>query len=92
MIDKGFILSTKLLIKPEEIKEKTSAGGLILPNTRKAPQIAGTVIKVGTGTDLVPMVVKEGNTVLFYERGAQPVQIDGEDLLLLDIREVLFFY
>ena len=90
MIQEGFILSTKIFVKPEEIKEAKSSGGILLPNIRKAPQISGTVIKTGSGTDLVPMVVKEGTTVLFYERSAQPVQIDSQDLLLLDIREVLF--
>jgi co-chaperonin GroES (HSP10) len=90
MIETGFILATKLLIKPEEIKEQVSSGGLILPNTRKAPQISGTVLKTGTGTEQVPMVIKEGATVFFYERAAQPVQLFGQDLLLLDIREVLF--
>jgi len=99
MIENGFILSTKILVKPEEIKEKTSAGGLILPNVRKAPQISGVVIKrgevplTGTYTTVLPHnPINEGQTVLFYERSAQPVQIDGQDLLLLDFREVLFYF
>jgi co-chaperonin GroES (HSP10) len=90
MIEEGFILATKVLVKPEEIKESKSSGGILLPGNRKASHISGTVIKTGTGTDAVKMEASVGDQIFFYERSAQPLILDGEDYLLLDCREILF--
>lgn len=65
-------------------------GGLIIPNTRKAPQISGTVVLTGTGNDAVKMEAEVGDVVYFYERSAQPLTLFDTDYLLLDVREILF--
>jgi co-chaperonin GroES (HSP10) len=89
MINQGFILPTKVLIKKQEEPEKKTASGITILST-KTPQISGLVIKTGAGTEAVPMCVKEGQTIFFYERVAQPLKLFEEDYLLLDVREVLF--
>jgi len=86
----GNILATKILVRKEEIKETKTSSGIFIPQTRQSPNISGTVVLTGTGTEAVPMVVKEGQTILYYERSAQPVKIGDDELFLLDVREVLF--
>jgi co-chaperonin GroES (HSP10) len=91
MIEQGFILPTKVLVRKEEEGEKKSSSGILLLATN-TPQISGKVILTGTGSDAVPMPVKTGHTIYFYERSAQPLKLDGIDYLLLDAREVLFWH
>jgi co-chaperonin GroES (HSP10) len=90
MIETGQLLATKILVSVEKIEEKKSSGGLILPNTRKLPNVSGKVIKTGVGTEAIPMPVKEGDTVFYFERSAVPVVLFDTDYLLLDCRDILF--
>ena len=89
----GQILPTKILVRKFEKPDKvTKSGLLILKDIDKDPNISGDVILCGLGTPLVEMSVKCGDRVLFNPHSFQKVRIDEDDLLLLDIRDVLFFF
>ena len=62
-------LRDRILIKRVGEEEKTK-GGIIIPDTAKEKPIQGKVIAVGKGAidkngKLIPLEVKEGDTVLF---------------------------
>jgi chaperonin GroES len=86
-------LQDRVLIKREE-EEKTSSGGIIIPDTAKEKPIRGEVIAVGNGK-----VCKDGTTrkldvavgdrVLFGKYGGTEVKIDGEDRLLVREDDIL---
>ena len=93
MIPNGHILPTKVLAFEPPKQDKILSGGLILPSVaQKDPCIRAKVVKVGDGTDLVPMCVKEGQTIIFSPHVFQRVVIDGEEFKILDVRDVLFYF
>jgi chaperonin GroES len=78
-------LYDKVLIKREEAVQKT-AGGIIIPDTSKEKPSIGTVVSVGAGArdengKIVPMVLKEGNKVLFSKWGG--TEVPGDDTLII---------
>ena len=90
-------INDKIVIK--EVKkedEKTTAGGIILPDTvHDGTLVEGEVVAASdgmysaTGT-MIPLVVSEGDTIL-YNKNAQKQEhkIDGEDYILMSVNEVL---
>ncbi|MCY4228351.1 MAG: co-chaperone GroES [Gammaproteobacteria bacterium] len=77
--------------------ERTSPGGIVIPDTATEKPMKGEVIAVGNGKKLdngqVRAVdVKVGDTVLFGKYSGTEVKIDGEDILVMredDIMAVL---
>ena len=86
------VLPTKLLIKKPEKKERTTGSGIIIPQDANEITSIGTVVIAGTGTELVPVPVKEGETVMFPPRSAIRVQLDEEDFFLINIQDVLLHW
>jgi co-chaperonin GroES (HSP10) len=86
----GNIGATKILCKEIIKDEKTTKSGLIIPNISKDPQTIATVIQVGSGTTAFPMETKVGERVIFYPIAAQRFNIEDEQVLLLDNRDILF--
>jgi chaperonin GroES len=85
----------RLIVKPIEA-ETTTASGIVIPNSAKENEksLKGKVLGVGGGriTDngtLIPMVVQEGNTVLFGQYAGNAVKINGEEHLVLKEDEVM---
>jgi chaperonin GroES len=76
-------------------KESTTASGLVIPDTAKEKPQQGEVLAVGPGRraeqsgELVPLDIKVGDTVVFSKYGGTEFTIDGEDLLILNSRDVL---
>ncbi|MDF9391680.1 MULTISPECIES: co-chaperone GroES [Methylococcus] len=75
-----------VVIRREE--EKTSPGGIVIPDTAKEKPIKGEVVAVGTGKALDngqvrPLAVKAGDTVLFGKYSGTEVKIDGTEYLIL---------
>jgi len=90
-------VNDKIVVKPKEEKEdyKTESG-IILPDTVDQGTLGeGTVISVGkgmystTGT-LIPMVVKEGERVLFNKYSSnQEHKLNGETVYIMSQNEIL---
>src|SRR5919107_3735627 len=87
-------LDDRIVVKPNESEEKT-ASGLVIPDTAKEKPQQGEVLAVGPGKraentgDIIPLDIKVGDTVLYSKYGGTEVTIDGEDLLVLNGRDVL---
>jgi chaperonin GroES len=87
-------LNDQIVIRPLEAEEKT-AGGIVLPDSAREKPQQGRVLAVGDGRridgslDRVRPQVGEGDRVLFARYAGNPVQVNGEDLLILSEREIL---
>jgi len=86
-------LHDRVLVRRIEQEEKTK-GGIIIPDTAKEKPQEGEVIAAGPGArkddgNLVPLVVKAGDRVLFGKWSGTEVKIDGEDLLIMKESDIL---
>ena len=69
-------------------------GGIIIPDSAKEKPQQGKVIAVGKGKvkddgKVIPLDVKEGDTILFGKYSGQEIKLDGEDYLIMREDEVL---
>ena len=86
-------LHDRVLVRRVEEDEMTS-GGLIIPDSAKEKPQEGEVISYGEGArkdsgELIPMVVKAGDKILFGKWSGTEVKIDGEDLLIMKESDIL---
>jgi len=80
-------LHDRVVIRRKE-EERTSEGGIVIPDSATEKPIRGEVISVGNGkvTDsglLRPLDVKTGDEVLFGKYSGTEIKIDGEELLVM---------
>lgn len=87
-------LADKVLIKPSA-KEEVTASGIVLPDTasKERPQM-GEVLAVGEGAvtadgKVLPMRVKVGQKVYFTKYGPTEVEIDSEEYLIVEEKDIL---
>ncbi|HWP00075.1 MAG TPA: co-chaperone GroES [Methylococcus sp.] len=89
-------LHDRVVVKRWE-EEKTSPGGIVIPDTAKEKPIKGEVVAVGNGKlldngQLRALDLKVGDKVLFGKYSGTEVKIDGTEYLVLredDIMGVL---
>ncbi len=86
-------LEDRILVQPLEA-EQTTKSGLVIPDTAKEKPQEGKVIATGPGRiddngQRVPLDVAEGDGVIFSKYGGPAVRYDGNDLLLLNARDIL---
>ena len=86
-------LEDRIVVKANEAEE-TTASGLVIPDTAKEKPQQGEVLAVGPGrfgddNDRVPMDISVGDRVVYSKYGGTEITIDGEDLLILQGRDVL---
>jgi chaperonin GroES len=87
-------LEDRIVVKPSDAEE-TTASGLVIPDTAKEKPQQGEVIAVGegrwddAGTNRVPVDVKVGDIVVYSKYGGTEITSDGQDLLILNARDVL---
>jgi len=75
-------------------EERTSAGGIVIPDSATEKPIQGKVIAVGNGKVLEDGKVrspdiKVGDTVLFGKYGGTEVKLDGQELLVMREDDVM---
>ena len=68
--------------------ERTSPGGIVIPDSATEKPMQGEVLAVGNGKvldsgDQRGLDVKVGDTVLFGKYSGTEVKVDGEDLLMM---------
>jgi chaperonin GroES len=87
-------LEDRIVVRPNEAETQT-ASGLVIPDTAKEKPQQGEVLAVGPGKraessgELIPSDIKVGDVVLYSKYGGTEVAVDGEDLLVLNGRDVL---
>ncbi len=75
-------------------EDEQQVGGIIIPDTAKEKPQQGKVVAVGKGKvkedgGILPMDVKDGDTILFGKYSGQEIKLDGDDYLIMKEDEVL---
>ncbi len=81
-------LADRVLIEPTAAEE-TTLGGIIIPDSAKEKPLRGTVLAVGQGTKNDPMVLKEGDKVLFGKYAGTEIELEGVKYLMMRQSDVL---
>jgi chaperonin GroES len=87
-------LEDRIVVRPGE-SEETTASGLVIPDTAKETPEQGEVLAAGPGRrseqtgEVIPLGVSVGDTVVYSKYGGTEITVDGEDLLILQSRDVL---
>lgn len=86
-------LHDRVLIKRLD-DERTSAGGIVIPDTASEKPSRGKVIAVGSGKILndgkvLPLTVKVGDTVVFGKYSGTEIKINGEELVVMREEDIL---
>ncbi len=80
-------LHDRVIVKRLE-EVRTTASGIVIPDTATEKPDQGEIIAVGAGKKdesgkLIPLDVKVGDKVLFGKYAGQSVKVDGEELLVM---------
>jgi chaperonin GroES len=80
-------LHDRVIVKRME-EERTSPGGIVLPDGATEKPIKGEVVAVGNGKildsgEIRALDVKAGDQVLFGKYSGTEIKVDGEELLVM---------
>ncbi len=87
-------LEDRIVVRSNEA-EATTASGLVIPDTAQEKPQQGEVLAVGPGRrsdqtgEIIPIDVAVGDTVVYSKYGGTEITVEGEDLLILNARDVL---
>jgi chaperonin GroES len=86
-------LHDRVVIRRME-EERTSAGGIVIPDSATEKPIQGEVIAVGNGKildsgDVRALDVKVGDRVLFGKYAGTEVKVEGEDYLVMREEDIM---
>lgn len=80
-------LADRVLVLPAQAEEKV--GGIIIPDTAKEKPQHGKVVAAGNGTKDEPMVLKEGDEVLYGKYSGTELEYEGTKYLIMRQSDVL---
>jgi len=80
-------LNDRVIVKRLE-EEKTSPGGIVIPDSATEKPVRGEVIAVGAGKALDngqvrPLAVKAGEKILFGKYAGTEIKVDGQEILVM---------
>jgi chaperonin GroES len=80
-------LHDRVIVKRVE-EEKTSAGGIVIPDSAAEKPVKGEIIAVGNGKvldngEVRKLDLKVGDKILFGKYSGTEVKVDGADLLVM---------
>ena len=87
-------LADHVLIEPVKAQEKTETG-IFLPDTaQKEKSEEGVIVATGPGKrneqgNIVPLLVKVGDKVLFTKYGPNEIKVDGKEYLIASESDIL---
>ncbi|MCS4504318.1 10 kDa chaperonin [wastewater metagenome] len=86
-------LHDRVVVKRQE-EERTSPGGIVIPDTAAEKPIRGEVVAVGTGKrldngEVRPLDIKVGDKVLFGKFSGTEVKLGDEDVLVMREDDVM---
>ena len=86
-------LHDRVIVEREE-EERTSAGGIVIPDTAAEKPIRGKVVATGKGKILEdgtvrPLDVGVGDKVLFGKYSGTEIKIDGDELLVMREEDIM---
>ena len=80
-------LADRVLVLPAQAEEKV--GGIIIPDTAKEKPLKGNVVAVGEGTKDEPMILKEGDEVLYGKYSGTELELEGTKYLIMRQSDVV---
>jgi chaperonin GroES len=86
-------LHDRLIVRRKE-EERTTAGGIVIPDSATEKPVRGEVLAVGNGKILEdgsvrPLDVKVGDEVLFGKYSGTEVKVEGEELLVMREEDIM---
>ena len=86
-------LQDRVVVKRME-EERTSAGGIVIPDSATEKPSRGEVLAVGNGKvtesgDVRPLDVKPGDKVLFGKYAGTEIKVDGDEVLIMREEDIL---
>ncbi len=86
-------LHDRVIVKRVE-EERTTASGIVIPDSATEKPIQGKVTAVGKGKinengDVRPLDVKIGDTVLFGKYSGTEVKLEGEEVLVMREEDIM---
>lgn len=86
-------LHDRVIVKRLE-EERTSPGGIVIPDTAAEKPVMGKVMAVGKGKILEDgkvraLDVKVGDKILFGKYSGTEVKVDGDDLVVMREEDVM---
>ncbi len=87
-------LEDRIVVRPAA-PEQTTASGLVIPDSAAEKPQQGEVLAAGPGKrsdqtgEVIPMDVSVGDVVIYSKYGGTEISSAGEDLLILNARDVL---
>jgi len=86
-------LHDRVIVRREE-EERTSPGGIVIPDNATEKPIQGRIVSVGKGKildggDVRPLDVKVGDRVLFGKYSGTEVKLNGEELLVMREEDIM---
>jgi chaperonin GroES len=86
-------LHDRVIVKRLE-EDRTSPGGIVIPDTAAEKPIQGKIVAVGNGKILEdgkvrPLDIKVGDKILFGKYSGTEVKIDGEELVVMREEDVM---
>jgi len=86
-------LHDRVVVKRME-EERTSAGGIVIPDSATEKPAEGEVIAVGKGKvndsgEVLAMDVKVGDKILFGKYSGTEIKIDGAEMLIMREEDIL---
>jgi chaperonin GroES len=86
-------LHDRVVVKRME-EERTSAGGIVIPDSATEKPVKGEVIAVGKGKitdsgEVRALDVKVGDQVLFGKYSGTEIKVDGDEILIMREEDIL---
>jgi len=79
-------IGDRVLVRMEEVEEKTS-GGIFIPQTAQEKTQVGVVEAVGDDKDVIK--VAKGDKVMYDKYAGTSIKVDGKEKLLLKMGDIL---
>ena len=86
-------LHDRVIVKRLE-EERTSPGGILIPDTAAEKPVQGKIVAVGKGKilddgNVRALDVKVGDKIVFGKYSGTEVKVDGEDLVVMREEDVM---
>ena len=87
-------LADRVIVKPSDVSEDKSSGGIIIPDTAKEKPQEGKIVAVGSGKldengKPIKMNVKVGDNILYSKYGGTEIKYEGEEYLIMSESDIL---
>ena len=86
-------LHDRVIVRRKE-EERTTAGGIVIPDSATEKPCTGEILAVGSGKvtdsgDVRALEVKVGDTVYFGKYSGTELKVDGEELLIMHEDDII---